>query len=90
MPNYKKNIPLRTGNNIKTTAMKRILFALTFITLAIPSQSVAQDNAVRQIESTFEYFPESFTTEPYGESRVAIKGLGYVPGEAMNCNTKNE
>ena len=75
---------MRTGNNIHPTAMKRILFALTLITLAIPSQGIAQDNEdVRLIESTFEYSQESFTTYPYGESRVAIKGLGYVPGEAM-------
>jgi hypothetical protein len=51
--------------------MKRILFALTLITLAIQSQSIAQDNEdVRLIESTFEYSPESFTTEPYGESHA--------------------
>ena len=66
--------------------MKRILFALTFITLAIPSQSVAQDNDVRQIESTFEYSPESFATEPYGESHVSIHGAIPMPGEPMIPN----
>ena len=67
--------------------MKRILLALTFITLAIPSQGIAQDNEdVRRIESTFEYSPESFATEPYGESRVAIKGAIPMPGEPMIPN----
>ena len=67
--------------------MKRILLALTFITLAIPSQGIAQDNEdVRRIESTFEYSPESFATEPYGESRVAIKDAIPMPGEPMIPN----